>query len=165
MKRHVGTLVGLLALPATSLGAQQSVAHYAPLEFLVGSCWTGTFPGGSIADTHCFEWMYDRKFVRDRHVVSSTPKYEGETIYAWDPATKAVVFRYLSNDGLFLNGTVEQHGDSLVFPSQYPDDKGHQTEVRSVWIRQGQSAYRAMQFQRDGGVWKPALDVVYRRTP
>lgn len=140
----------------------QSASHLVPLEFLVGHCWTGPIAGGTLTDTHCFEWVYDKQSVRDRHVVSSTPAYEGETTYAWDPDSRQMVFRYLSNQGLFLNGHVEQHGDSLVMPSSYTDSKGQKHELRSIWVRSA-DGYHAQGFELIDGKWKGDLDVVYRR--
>ena len=155
-----------LALVAASVVAghaqAQSAAHFAPLEFLVGHCWTGTMRNAGLTDTHCFEWMYDKRYVRDRHVVSSSPPYEGETIYAWDPESRQVVFRYLSNQGLFLNGHMEQRGDSLVLPSSYMDGKGQKVEVRSVWTRT-EDGYHAQGFTLVKGKWESDLDVLYRQ--
>src|SRR4051812_49896955 len=84
----LGVLVALAGMPsaARAQGARVNPA-FKPLEFLVGSCWTGTFPDGKQTDTHCFEWLYDRHFIRVRHVVRGGPPYEGESTYRVDPKT------------------------------------------------------------------------------
>ena len=66
-------LFASLILTAVDAGAQSPARNvFAPLEFAVGSCLTGPFPGGKAVDEHCFEWVYDRKFIRDKHIVRNT---------------------------------------------------------------------------------------------
>ncbi len=43
-------------------------------------------------DEYCFEWVFDRKFVRDKHVVRGGEPYEGESLYVWDLKTKRISF-------------------------------------------------------------------------
>ncbi len=43
-------------------------------------------------DEYCFEWVFDRKFVRDKHVVRGGEHYEGESLYVWDLKTKRISF-------------------------------------------------------------------------
>ena len=74
---------------------QPQPPDFRPLEFVVGSCWVGTFPDGKATDEHCFEWVYDRKFIRDRHVVrNGEAPYAGEALYGWDPKAKRLAFWY-----------------------------------------------------------------------
>jgi hypothetical protein len=163
MKDVTLAIAGALALAVSASGGQQPPPKpYAPLEFLVGSCWAGTLGDGN-TDTHCFEWVLGGKFLRDRHEVSSSPKYEGETTYAWDPATHRVLFRYISNMGLLLDGTVEQQGASIVSTGTYPGDSGAIVTVRATWTRTGEDSYRAVGEERTTGDWKPALAVEYHR--
>ena len=62
---------------------------------MVGDCWVGTFPDGKATDEHCFEWVYDRKFIRDRHVVrNGEAPYFGEALYGWDAKEKRLAFWY-----------------------------------------------------------------------
>jgi hypothetical protein len=62
--------------------SQPSAPDFRPFEFLVGDCWVGSFPDGKATDEHCFEWVYDRKFIRDRHVVrNGEAPYFGEALY------------------------------------------------------------------------------------
>ena len=143
---------------------QTGAPDLSPLQFLLGHCWSGQFPGNGPTDTHCFDWLFAKSSIRDHHVVSSTPKYEGETIYSWDAASNAIAFRYWSNAGLVLDGTVEQHGDTLVFPSHYVKDDGTRVDMRAVWTRVGTDAYRAESSALEGGEWKVQFAIVYRRT-
>jgi hypothetical protein len=164
MRRLMSWLaIGGLCL-AARVDAQASAEHrFAPLEFLVGSCWVGTFGDGKTTDTHCFEWKYGTHFIRDHHVVSSTPAYEGETMYSWDAAERRVVFRYWSNDGLVLDGSVSTNGEEIVFPGRYANADGSVTELMAVWTRLGRDAYRAVQSEKGAAGWKEVMRVEYRR--
>ena len=79
--RKLIALVLLLPLVAT-LAAADVQSAYQPLAFLAGHCWKGSFPGGHRTDEHCFSWIYDGKFLRDRHTVRSEgqPDALGESI-------------------------------------------------------------------------------------
>jgi len=113
----------------------------------------GAFPGGKATDEHCFEWVYDRKFIRDRHVVrNGEAPYAGETLYGWDPKAKRLAFWYWNSEGEVLLGTVEYHGDSIVFPTRHETDKGT-VELRATWTRTGPDRYRVEQSQRAGAAW------------
>ena len=84
---YVIALVAAAALSAGPIGRQPTEStRFKPIEFVVGSCWTGTFPDGRQTDEHCFDWLFGHRFVRDRHIVRGGPYYEGETIYSWDPS-------------------------------------------------------------------------------
>jgi hypothetical protein len=148
----------------STLAAQQSSEpDFRPLEFLVGNCWTGKFPDGKQTDTHCFEWVYDRKFIRDRHVVrGGTSLYEGETIYAWDAKEKRVGYWYWSNTGLTVTGTVEYKPDSIVFPSSYSTEEGR-VELNVVWTRPSADVYHVVQQQRVADGWKTLLVMDLKR--
>jgi hypothetical protein len=166
MRIFLSPLIVLLVLPL-SLGAQgnapesaKSDARFAPMAFLVGSCWVGTFPDGKQTDEHCFEWAYDGKFIRDRHVVRGGPPYSGETFYAWDAANKHVGYWYFSSMGTVQEGYVEETKEGLVFPSATPGAEG---EVRSVWTRLGSDGYRVNATQRKGGAWKTLFAMEMKR--
>jgi hypothetical protein len=137
------------------LGAQQPAGpDFRPLEFLVGSCWSGPFAGSTKVDEHCFEWVFDRKFIRDRHIVRGTPDYRGETIYGWDPIAKKLSYWYWSSEGLVIVGTVEYTPDGIVFPSRYATAEGP-VELKATWKQLGADAYSVSSAQRAGtGDWK-----------
>ena len=147
-------LASMLCAFATLASAQQVPQpprpDFSPLEFLVGHCWLGTFPDGKQTDEHCFEWVYDRHFIRDRHVVRGGPPYEGETIYRWDAATQKIAYWYWSTGGMVVTGTLEPSSEGLVFPSRFDTPKGS-VELKAVWTRLGDDRYRVSQSQRAGG--------------
>ena len=155
----LGVLSPLFLLQSQSAGTPD----YRPMEFLVGHCWVGTFPDGKQTDEHCFEWVFDHKFIRDRHVVRNGPSpYAGETLYGWDPKEKRLAFWYWNSDGEILRGTVEYTAESIVFPTQY-ESKNGPVELRAVWTPLGQEGYRAEEAQRVGKSWKTIMKLNFKR--
>jgi hypothetical protein len=138
------------------LQAQGSKPDFTPLEFLIGSCWTGTFSDGKQTDEHCFEWVFDRKFVRDRHKVRGATPYDGETLYWWDAPKKQLTYWYGGSQGLVVTGHMEARADSLVFPSKYTGAEG-EVELKAVWVRTGPDSYRVMNNERGKDGWKTLL--------
>jgi hypothetical protein len=134
-----------------------------PLAFLVGSCWTGTFPGGTSTDTHCFEAVFGGMFVRDRHVVRGGKQpYEGETLYAWDPAKQKVTYTYWASDGAISTGTMEARGDTLRFSESYAGNTGGLT-LQNVWTVTGSDAFDIVVSQRKDGAWREMWRMAMRR--
>ena len=156
-------VASLLVATAASSRAQQTDSHLRPFEFLLGSCWTGTFPDGKQTDEHCFESMLDKKFVRDRHVVRGGAPYAGETIYSWDASAKQIVFAYYSSAGFVMKGAAVASADSIVFPSKITTAQG-EMEMRSVWTRQGADAYHVTDRQKTADGWKTTREMDFRRT-
>jgi hypothetical protein len=144
---------------------QPTAPDFTPLEFVVGSCWSGTFPDGKATDEHCFEWVYDHKFIRDRHVVRhGEAPYAGETLYGWDPKEKRLGFWYFNSEGEVLTGGVEYQQDTIVFPTRHETDKGI-VELRATWTRTGPDSYRVQQSRRAGDAWKPIFAMELERKP
>ncbi len=80
--------IGLLAMgwPGPAKTAEASSPDpLAPLAWLAGSCWTGTFADGRTKDFVCYEWTLEGKFLRSRHhVVGGGRPYSGETLFSFD---------------------------------------------------------------------------------
>jgi hypothetical protein len=152
-------------LCAAPLAAQTPPSPFQPLEFLVGHCWTGTFPGGKKTDTHCFEWMMDGKFIRDRHTVRGGAPYEGETIWAFDPKQKKVVYHYFASDGAISSGTLNLENGDMVFPEEYVS-AGVRKTMKNVWSRNGRDAYDVWAAEKTAeGSWKEMFRMTLRRVP
>jgi hypothetical protein len=160
-------IFGLLALTlalAPAAGAPESAAlreELKPLQFLVGSCWTGTFPDGKSTDTHCFEAIYGGQFIRDRHVVrgAQTP-YEGESIHAWDARQKKLVFTYWANDGSISTGTSEPQASGEIL---FPEDHSAGLRIRSVWTPRGADSYDVWVAERKDGQWMEQWRMTMKR--
>lgn len=166
MLRRTTILIAFALFAAVPLRAQSTSppsSKFAPLEFLVGSCWRGTFPGSATTDEHCFEWVFDHKFVRDRHVVRGGDPYGGETIYFWDVAANRIGFSYWNTVGQMMQGyVVSTSGDTLTFSTTLASSTGA-TEIRSTWTRQGATSYRARELERSGDSWKEGFAIEMKR--
>lgn len=140
-------------------------AGFAPLAFLVGHCWKGTFSDGKTTDEHCFSWIYHGRFIRDRHVVRSpgAPDGFGESIYLWDGAAQQLQYLYIESGGGFSHGTVAAEGTTLVFPASTYSESGKTQTIRSRWARSGSDAYEVnTEFQGKNG-WVPGFALRMRR--
>lgn len=155
-----GMLFGLADLSAQS----PSAADFRPMEALVGTCWIGTFPDGKRTDEHCFEWVFDRKFIRDRHVVRGGPSYQGETLYGWDVEARKLSWWYWSSDGMMMVGRVEYTPDGIVFPSRF-STPGGEVEIKAVWDRVGKDGYRVAQSQKTATGWTSLWTMEMSRKP
>src|SRR5712671_891715 len=146
---------------ATLIAASATAADtpLQPLEFLVGHCWAGEFPNNMGTDTHCFEAMYGGKFIRDKHVLHGQKgDYLGESIYAFDPRKKEIVFSYWSSDGDMESGSVIPAADGLNFP-EHRLTRPQNLTMRIRWTHTG-NRYVAVNEQRKGdGAWQVAWKV------
>jgi hypothetical protein len=115
---------------------------YQPLAFLADHCWKGAFPGGR-TDEHCFTWIYDGKFLRDRHTVRAAGKPDalGESISFWDSSAKRLEYLYIESDGGFSRGPVTIDSEALLFPDTSFVENGKTMVYRSRWQRSGATAY------------------------
>jgi hypothetical protein len=149
-------LTALLAISAAfALRAQDPAdPDFGRLATLVGRCWIGTFPDGKQTHEHCFEWVFGRKFIRDRHIVrNGKAPYQGETLYGWESKEKRVAFWYWNSEGQILRGRVEYRPDAIVFPAELETPDGP-VELRAAWTRMGPQGYQAEESRRVGGQWK-----------
>jgi hypothetical protein len=174
MKGAAMKLLPSLTLAMTALAplsptaaAPGAPSPYAPLAFLIGHCWKGTFPGGAVTDVHCFSWVYGDKFVRDRHVVHRGPGREdqGESLYLWDAASSQLQYLYIESAGGFSRGTVSREADVLVFPPSHYTENGEEQTYRSRWQRSGEHAYEVITEFSLKGAWTPGFRVHMQELP
>lgn len=157
----------LLLSLVSSLAAADVQAVYQPLAFLAGHCWKGSFPGGHQTDEHCFSWICDGQFLRDRHTVRSEghPDSLGESIYFWNSSAKQVEYLYIESGGGFSRGPVSADRDALVFPDTSYVEDGKTQIYRSRWQRRGESAYDVVtEFQAKDG-WVPGFKLHMEQVP
>lgn len=157
-----------LSLPLLALadGATAPADPLKPLAFLAGHCWKGTFPGQAQTDEHCFEWLYDGRFLRDRHIVRGDghADYLGETTYYWDATQGQIQYLYIENQGGFSKGGVSPAADGLMFPpTSYVGDDGKPQVYRSHWKRSGDDAYEAINEFRTRDGWSTAWKVTMQK--
>jgi hypothetical protein len=162
MKKLLIASTAALGSVGAARAAEAPVPGYQPLAFLVGHCWRGTFPGGTVSDEHCFSWVYGGKFVRDQHVVRHSDGRRddlGESIYVWDAAARQLQYLYIESAGGFSRGTVASDGDALVFaPTSYLE-KGVTQTYRSSWRRVGEDAYDVLTEFLVKGSWTPGFSL------
>jgi hypothetical protein len=153
----------LLLVPSCSFA--DPMVPYQPLAFLAGHCWRGTFPGGKQTDEHCFSWIYDGKFLRDRHTVHADgqPDALGESIYFWNSSQKQLEYLYIESDGGFSRGPVSQDQDSLIFPDTSYVENGKTTVYRSRWQHSAPNAYDVVTEFRGKDGWIPGFKVHMER--
>jgi hypothetical protein len=150
----------ILLLFCSSLAAGSTDA-YQPLAFLADHCWKGAFPGGKQTDEHCFSWIYDRKFLRDRHTVRAAGKPDalGESIYFWNSAAKQLEYLYIESDGGFSRGPVAIEHDALVFPDTNFEENGKTLVYRSRWQHSSANTYDVVTEFQVKGSWTPGFIV------
>jgi hypothetical protein len=155
----IGSEVPISSTAQTSPGDSQ----LQPLSFLAGSCWKGTFTGRAVTDEHCFQWVYDGRFLRDRHVVrgDSVP-YEGETTYAWDRTQKQIVYWYIALPGFYSHGNVEPSGEALIFHDNLATTTPRQ--LRTRWTRSAPDAYTVRVEEISGGGSKQLWSMTMHRS-
>jgi hypothetical protein len=165
-RRPLSILLGLALLAAPGRAAEDPAPpeHFQPMAFLVGSCWKGSFPDGQSTDEHCFEWIYG-KFIRDRHVVKGPkPDYIGETIYAYDPQQKKVIYWYVTNAGFFTTGSLEYTQEGIVFPEKVVS--GSETkELKTLFEPRLPDAYWVRSLERTSAGWKELWTMELKRQP
>jgi hypothetical protein len=158
MRKLIGLLL-LLLMPGFAFALPDPA--YQPLAFLADHCWKGALPGGKQTDEHCFSWIYDGKFLRDRHTVRAQgrPDALGESIYFWNSSATQLEYLYIESDGGFSRGPVSMDKDVLVFPNASFVENGKTMVYRSRWQRSGIDAYDVVtEFQAKDN-WVPGFKV------
>lgn len=173
-------LGGCASLPGLATPAQDDVVEpavpvvetaplrpeLAPLTFLTGNCWKGTFPDGVLIDVHCYEVAYDGAFVREVHAVpGETGIYRGETLYHWDPESEMIHYRYYTNTGGVSDGTAGMDGDALRFPDEIHRYADGRVQIFSSQLeRIGEDSYRVVSNDvTDGANPVEVYSMVYER--
>jgi hypothetical protein len=156
-------LVSSLPLPAQQPAPTLAQPALQPLAFLLGSCWSGTQPKGTI-DTHCFSPAYGGHYIRDVHEVTGgrTP-YAGESLYHWDATQKQVRYTYYNSDGGISTGTMQVDAGRLVFPEVHESEDGKRTEMRNVWTPEGADTFVMKLDVKTGDRWKEQFRIVFKR--
>lgn len=155
-------LFGAMSLNAAPIDTAKNPLQ--PLDFLVDHCWAGDFPNGLGRDTHCFEPMFGGKFVRDKHTLhGKNGDYLGETIYAFDPEKKQILYWYFSSDGDMDSSSVLPVADGFEFPERHLTQPKDLT-LRTRWKRSGDDRYTALNERKSSdGTWQTAWKVDYVR--
>jgi hypothetical protein len=138
-------LIGLIAALAASQSAAPVRAGLEPLAFLVGHCWTASFPKKpGESDTQCFEAVFEGQHIRSRHHTSgSATVYRGETLFSYNGG--GVIFTYWNSLGGVSRGTMTAEGDRLNFGDEsYTGPDGRKISFSTTWRRVADDAYEAV---------------------
>jgi hypothetical protein len=156
-----------IAFLASGLALAHPDPVYQPLAFLAEHCWKGTFPNSTQTDEHCFTWVYDGKFLRDRHTVRTPGKPDalGESIYYADTSTKQLEYLYFESDGGHSRGSVSIEKDALVFPDTSFVEGGKTMVYRSRWQLSGNDAYEVLTEFKVKEAWVPGFKVHMEQIP
>jgi hypothetical protein len=155
MTKTPAALLALLLAPLAAAAAPDPA--FDPLAFLAGHCWKGPMPDGKSTDEHFFSWIYEGKYLRDRHVVKAGDKtvYEGETIYFWNGAERRLEYFYITASGGHSLGRVSPEADAIAFPVATLVTAGRNFNFRSRIKRVGDNAYEVLrEYETDKG-WMP----------
>ena len=162
--------LGLICLSLTAnitYAAEQDKLQkaLAPLQFLVGWCWSGEFPDGKRVDTHCYESMYSGAHLRDRHVVTGGPSlYQGETIYSWNKAGNRVSYVYWNSYGGVSQGTMTQEQNAIRFPDEsYTGTDGKSVTISTLWENITADGYDSVSIEESSDGTKKERRVRYQR--
>jgi hypothetical protein len=134
------------------------------MAWLAGNCYTGTFADGKTKDFVCYEWVFERKFLRSRHrVVGAEKPYAGETLVSFDKATGVIRYDYYNSLGDVLRGEALPHADGVAFPAEKVTIGGESAEIRSSWQRRGADGYAAVTQRRYGDQWRTLFTIEFVR--
>jgi hypothetical protein len=159
----VWSIVVGIGFPA-SAEAPSAQEPLAPLAWLAGNCYTGTFADGTTQDFICYEWVFEGKFLRSRHrVVGGAKPYAGETLISFDKAAGVIRFDYYNSLGDVLRGEVMPSTEGVAFPPEQVTIGGESAEIRSSWKRRGTDGYAAVTERRAGDEWRTLFTIEFVR--
>jgi len=140
-------------------------AELRPLAFMVGQCWSATFPNSTRTDTHCYTPMLGGRFIRDIHVVEGGPTpYSGESIYRWDPRARRLRYDYYASDGGYSAGFADPNATGIEFPEEaYVGADGQTMMLRTVQTGSGEAYARTTFARQPGGSWREMWTMRFTR--
>ena len=158
-----------LAIVASGAARAQTPDGFGWFGTLAGSCWAGTFADGRTTHTQCYTRQFD-KFVRGTATLAEQRDgvqhmlFEGDSVFAFDEATRRIVYYIWGSDGAHRRLEAHYIGDELAFPVESRKDPGR-IAYRSVWRRLGDDAFEVRRERPNEAKWDVELRVVYRRMP
>lgn len=138
--------------------------RFAPIAPLVGHCWRAPMSEPGMVDLQCFEWMFERQFVRNTHVVSNPkPIYSGETIFRYDPDAKQLGFHYFTSTGALSQGHLQPTEQGYLVPETHVGADGKRTELRSRFELIDATHFRVRTEILEGEAWGIKGERLYTR--
>lgn len=159
------TCLALILVAWPLAAASEEAGPFAPIAPLVGHCWRAPMDPPGMHDLQCFEWMFERKFVRNTHVVTNPkPIYSGETIYRHDPDAKQIGFHYFTSTGALSQGHLHPTGNGYLIPETHVGADGKRTELRSRFEILDATHFRVRTEVLEGEAWGIRGERLYTRT-
>lgn len=148
---------------ATESASAPASSPLAILSPLVGENWVAEMQGGA-TDTQRFEWMFDRKFLRNTHEVRNAAGdviYAGETVYGYDLAEKQLRWWYFNSIGGIVEGELEVKAGKVAFVGQNHGGPGQVGELRGEMVL-GEGEWSSITFAEQDGEWRPLRTLEFR---
>jgi len=174
MKRCAYTILFLLVVMFSSqLWAQakplaQSAADpLTPLAWFVGGTWVSDVKDASDGSvTHVenrMRWAPNHQAIEFNVDFNGKPHYSG--FYAYNPATKQIVFYYTNSEGELTNGAATPDDDGKTLRQEFDimHLSGNTGHVRSTIAREGNDAYWLTVFMQKNGDWQQVFRIRYDR--
>jgi len=152
-KVSLSIVTTLLLGTCTSVSAQSPTPEqrFAPIAALVGHCWTAPMGDSGAWDEACYEWVYDRAFVRSNHTVrGGKGVYQGTTMFSWDGRQQRLRYHYFTSTGAVSEGQVEVVEGIPVFVETHVDTEGKEIRLRSQLRVDGDRGF-SVETSRVGG--------------
>lgn len=161
-------LLGIsLCIPSASPYAQEVPAGFGWFGSVANTCWVGQFPDGRTEHTQCYTSQFG-KFLRGTAALATIADgkrnvtFEGDSIFAWDEASKRIVYYIWGSDGSHRQLHAEYAGDELHFPVPMRADPAR-ISYRSTWRRVNAETIEVRRERPTGDVWTTELTVTYRK--
>ena len=154
-------------MPAVSLSAQELPAGFGWFAAVANTCWVGQFPDGRTEHTQCYTSQFG-KFLRGSAALATITDgrrnvtFEGDSVFAWDEASKRIVYYIWGSDGSHRQLSAEYAGDELHFPVPTRADPARLSH-RSAWRRVDTETIEVRRQRPTGTEWTTELTVTYRK--
>ena len=157
----------LLCIPVALVYAQELPPGFGWFLSVADACWVGQFPDGRSEHTQCYTTQFG-KFLRGSAALATVTDgkrsvtFEGDSVFAWDEASKRIVYYIWGSDGSHRQLHAEYAGDELHFPIPTRADPAR-ISYRSAWRRVDAETIEVRRQRPAGDDWTTELVVTYRK--
>jgi len=147
--------------------AKTTVSPLEPVAWLVGGTWTSDVKdsqdGSATHVENRITWASNHQAIQFLTDFNGKPHYNG--FYAYNPATKAIVFYYTNSEGELTIGSATPDPDGKTLHQEFDimHTDGRTGHLRSTIVRDGNDAYWFSVFMQKDGEWKPEFKIRYER--
>ena len=111
--------------------------------------------------------MTNGHFVRDNHMVKSSPgTYGGETIFWWDAKDEVLKYHYFDTSGGMSSGVMRQTENGFVAPDEtYEGQDGSKMVIRAQWNIKSDYQYLMESLKVSGDATTRMFAIDYHKAP